>query len=270
MDAKINAISDKLDSIMLSNANNQSKIDSISIILQNQEALNAKIESVITKVDAIEERTSILESAMKDVYGEINSLKTSNQHLSVEINKVQQESLSHHVVIRNLPPGLSRESASKIIEKIAASSGTTLESGDFQTQPYILQQRDKKTSHIIAALFDIRKKQDLLAKFKVARPILVEDVCDGLRADSDFRGKEIALGNQLTRTNRTLLYHARQHKDVFQFAWENSGRVLLRQKTGAPTIEVTSLGHLDFLANRLRQNATGGPSHMITETSNRK
>lgn len=270
MDAKLATISQKLDSLMLPNAHNQPNIDSIATILHNQESLRVEIKDAVTKINAVEERTSVLESAMKDVYGEINHLKTNNQQLSVDINKVQQENLKHHFVIRNLPPGLSKDSASNIVEKIATLTGISLESKHFSTQPYILQQRDKKTSHIIGAFYDIRKKQDLLTKFKTARPVPVEDVCDELPDDSMFRGKEIGLGNQITRMNRALLYHARQHKEVFEFAWENNGRILLRRNAGAPTTEVTSLGHLDFLLSRSRHDAIIVPPQMRMDTSNRK
>lgn len=269
MEAKLAAISQKLDSILLTNAHNQPNIDAISTILQNQESFNMQLKDLGTKVNAIEERISGTENALTDLYVEINHLKTHNQQLAVEMNKVQQENLNHHFVIRNLPPGLSKDSASKILQKIATSTSFTLESKDFLIQPYPLQQRDKKTSHIIGAFYDIRKKQNFLSKFKAARPIPVEDVCDELPEDSVFRGKEIGLGNQLTRMNRSLLYHARQHRDIFEFAWENNGRVLLRQKAGAPTNEVTSLGHLELLINRTRRDATNVPSHMRMDTTNR-
>lgn len=266
--ADLAALHSKLDALLLTSVANQSKIDSIPTILANQDALDKKIEAVIEKVTAIEARTSSLEGAMTDVYAEINQMKSSIQHMAIDMNKIQQTNLKNHFVIQNLPPDLHKNSALKVMQALAARMDIHLESGDFQTQPYVRQQRNKKSSHILGAFYDVRKKQQLFNKYKVSRPIPVEDICENLQADSIFRGKEISLNNLLTKTNSSLLYHARQEKELFEFRWENEGRVLLKQRQGAPTIEVTSLGHLQQIIGRFR-HTTGEPfnSQNLMETN---
>lgn len=271
----------KLDKIIKKMDENQPKIDQFDAFIQNQNKMFEKINSLETEIDDVKERQQKVDNTLPNICGSLSALTTTQTQMSTHINKLEQTSLKNHFVIHHLPPDLKRNDAFAVVASLGQALEIHLEIGNFSTPPYIVQQKNKMSSSIMGAFFDLRQKNQLFAKYKSKtnpedpskrRPIFAEDVCTGLHPTSKHRGKEIFLRNLLTSFNRNLLYNAQQQlkiNGIFKYVWENDGRILARKDDKAKTFEIHSNQHLqDIIEHNTRQTATKRPPNVSQRSGN--
>ena len=251
--------------------------EKLNILIKKLDSSDEKINlmqmtlnKLVNQVEIVEHRTTKLEKNVDIIFEQLNEFKGSQYHLHAEINTLQQANLKSSISIRGLPGNLPRDEAMKVIANLGAILGIPLTLADFSSQPYIVYHRDQKECHVVGTFNDLRTKITAMKNFKTNQPITVEDVCNGLSAESPFRGKKIFLKNLLTRNNQMLLHETRQHMNLFLYVWESNGRVLARRTSTSHPIFIRSSEHLQELISKIPaengENARMETSQTQTQT----
>lgn len=267
----------KIDELLKAKDDNQAKLDEIPIMSANLSNLSAQLGSLVIEVDKLKEKQTQVEQVIPQIYQSLGTLTNTQTQLGNHLNQLEQTSLANHFVIHNLPPAHGKSDAIKLMSTIGEYLELHLEANDFSVGPYFTQQKkNRPSSSLIGAFYDIRKKKQLFEKFKLKtnpgdpsqrRPILTDDIFNGLPNDSTFRGSEIVLKNLLTRLNRNLLHHAQQElkfSNKFKYVWESDGRILARRDEKTRIIEIRSTQDLQNIikqhSEQPRSDRRNGPS----------
>lgn len=149
------------------------------------------------------------------------AVTNTEAEIEMSVNKLDEIPLENHFAVRQLPPNLPKADAMKVVKKIGKHLGFHFEAEDLSNPPFVVPHTNKKTSSVIGAFSDLRKKQEIFSKYeektvtgdpRLLEPIMVEDICIGLPADSTMRGIEILLEN-LTQLELNRLNHTQQAEE---------------------------------------------------------
>lgn len=215
--------------------------DSISQIVQEIKSLKtvvtetncavnkngASLEMIATDLSTIKEKFELMKH-------EIAKLQEANESTTTAVNIIQQAMLRKSFTIMGIPPTAAAQGdVFPTFKKICASFGFNAERDDFR-KLFIVQHRNKQSSHIAGEFYYDKKRDDAFKAFKLAirnkRPILTDTIFTDLPLNSPFKGKELRLRTQLTQATRQLLEKTRTFKDHFTFVWENEGRILVKKR----------------------------------------
>jgi hypothetical protein len=237
----------QMASILKNQADDGEESKKIDQIIENQSKISKKIECIVKELNEIKEKTENHDQEIISIKADVSLVKNEITTLSVELNKVRQNGLSNHFSLRGLPSNIIKKDVLEVMSKFCSSVGENVQSDDLK-EIYLLKLPHGETV-INGAFYDIRKKQSILNKYKLKKPITAEDICI-VPENSPSRGKEIIFKNLLTTETRKLLFETRQLCTDYKYKWERNGRVLIKHNDTAPIIEVTSLQKLKEIIAR--------------------
>lgn len=233
-------------------AQNTQIMETTSEISSNQKLMQQDIAIIKT----VQSSTTI---QVKKMSKEILTLQSQVSTLSAENNKLQQTSLARDIVIFGLP-SLNRGEMNQLVISLSTVSNTPISIGDF-VHIYPIQQRNKTNCTVHAKFYNEQQKKTFVENIKKKKPLLIEDIIP-LRPDDPRRGSEISVRSKLTATNRAILNEARNHKDKIKFAWENDGRILIRQSDQSRIIEIYAINQLMEILNPTNGAGSNNQSEM--------
>lgn len=217
------------------------KIDSIDARITS---IESKVDAVSTQMAQMETRITGLEQASGNTSEGVKVLRDELYALKAEVNKLEQHKLENEFLLHGLPPSVTSQDILTVLDSLGTKVDTPITVEDFREPPRIFTNRNRSSSTIIGTFISHEKKNKVMKGFKAKRPIFCEDLVD-LPATSTYRGKMVTIRNSLTSTNRRILSEALRLKgDLFRFAWEVYGRVLLRRDENSRTIEISSVDQL--------------------------
>lgn len=203
-------------------------------------SLSAQINAISENMKRVEENVSKVEESVKKANFDITTLRDENEMLRSQLNHQEQLNMIRSFNVFGLPT-LPPNSAQTVMRSLATHLGTTINLEDFK-ELFVVNHRNKKTSHITGTFYEEKKRDEIFFRMKhrVAnkKPIVVEDIITTLPKDSTFRGKEIRVRTKVTQHTRKLLNDAYQYKNTFKFIWESDGRVLMRKDENSRIVEI--------------------------------
>jgi hypothetical protein len=210
-------------------------------VVSNTTVTNEQLTKLSGEVDAVKTVQTATTKKVAKLNKEITALKNNVASLETENNMLHQKSLSREIVIFGFY-SLKKETMGTLVDSLGEALELQLNLNDF-VHIYPVQHKDKARCTIYGELYSQQKKDMLIKKCRAKKPLVIEDVMN-LNPNDPRRGTEIAIRSKLTTRNRLILNEARKHKDNFKFAWENEGRILIRQDEKSPIMEIHSMDQL--------------------------
>lgn len=237
----------------------EQKVDKLlsqnEIIITSTNETNDAIKTLQDDVSAI--KVSQAENSVKfnKIDTEIATLKSDIISLSVENNKLRQQSLSNEIIIFGLP-AVEPIHMQELIASLSKATALIITRNDF-VHIYCIKQRNGQKSTLHAKFYSQQQKdifvQRLRDRKKANNPLLIDEMMQ-LNPNDPRRGTEIFVRTKLTTTNRDIIKEARNHKTKFKFVWEKDGRILIKQTETSPILEILSMQQLMELLNPRSSN----------------
>jgi ASC-1-like (ASCH) protein len=214
----------------------------------------------IAKIDMSSDQFQQLLNGQKTILEELTSIKNSVIDITIrvnnledELNEIKQQQMLKSIRVTGFPPATENVSASIILLRFFKSFGVTLKENDFKNI-FVLNNRQKTMSSIMATFYEERKRDEAFAKYRKARreknPVLVETVIPSLiKDDSPFKGKELRMFTKLTERTQLMLTTARSMLAAkYEFIYEHDGQVLIKQGNGTKTTKIKTMAMLKEIA----------------------
>ena len=191
---------------------------------------------IITKVvtELLAERNAVIESLRETV---AEQQKT--------INKLEQYSRKNCINISGVKEK-DRESVKALTKEISRAVGISVTDGDIDTAHRIGKHVEGKARPIIVKFTTFDRRQDL---YQARRKLRSASAPAGSSL-SDAELRQIFLSDSLTKSNRDVMYAARQLKNDGKIAaaWTDAGRMKMRIVADGPTKVIRSLDDLRSIA----------------------
>lgn len=224
--------------------------------------LRQNISSCCERVDNLESRVQALESRQSsDASVDLTSkFEQTVKHLKLELNDRDQELLSSDLEIVNLPEN-SGENVVHTVELVAKKLGVTLEARDIAfaervgPKPHRVSISEgvsegasvagggdgRRGRRIVVRLARRGLRDELLQAARVRRGVTSADL--GFAAPP----RRFYLNERLTRSNKQLLYCARQAAERlgWRYTWTKGGKILTKQAEGKRIYSIRSEADLE-------------------------
>ena len=206
----------------------------IETCLSDPETVNiwrTALTPIITKVvtDLIAERNAV-----------IDSLRETVAEQQKTINELEQYSRKNCINIAGVKEK-DRESVKTLTKDISRAVGVRVADEDIDIARRIGRQVEGKVRPIIVKFTTFDKRQEL---YQARRKLRTVAAPAGSSSEAELR--QIFVSDSLTKTNRGIMYAARQLKSDGKIAtaWTDAGRMKIRIMADGPTKVIISLDDL--------------------------
>ena len=228
--------------------------ENIADIQQSMRSINAKIEEFETRIKAVEQ------SRVTNKV-EIKSLRDNLALAQQDLNTMKQSTLASNFVLQGLPLNVANDEAFGVLKEFCSKYDQEIRETDV-TRIFACKNK-KKTESVIMGTFAQRTlKQNLFAKIKTKKSaVLVQDLFPSLPLNDKTRGKYVAIRNQLTVENQSILREAYNlNQGRFKYIWEQDGDILMKKEDNLRPVKVLSQAHLkQLMMNEQSQTRTDRP-----------
>lgn len=210
--------------------------------------LSKAISDVTQRVINIETSLATMLDRMIQNEKAIEELKIELSETQARLNVRDQRDLVNFFRVTGLPPmNIPKKQEMELMITILSKVDVPATANDFE---YVRMYKtaNNSSSTLTGKFVNQMKRKEAFMAFRAKAKAtgitwnqIVEpcDPNDGLR--------KLYLRSNLTKPTMILLNRAREHKDKFQFIWEEEGRILLRKKDKEPAIELKSVLQLQQL-----------------------
>lgn len=232
--------------------------------------IRADINKIAGRVDDLENRVDHNSEESKILRHEINNLNST-------VNRLQQQTLATHIIIKGIPECESNDAERR---QIISSLLTTLNCTSLLDNITIAHRIGKKnngndqhsTRPILMQLNDVRSKKLLLSAKKKQKVACSQIVLNGTAIGTESH--LIFFDENLTRLNSDLFRKARElrRSGTVKYAWTADGKVMVRKSEGSSAIVVDSDKQLDKLKpnkrNRTDMSSSGSENEDAGQEAN--
>ena len=236
-------------------------IQSIPKMQENIANIQQSMQSITAKIEEFETRIKSVEQSRATNKVEIKSLRDNLALAQQDLNMMKQSTLASNFVLQGLPLNVANDQAFGVLKDFCSKYDQEIRETDV-TKIFACKNK-KKTESVIMGTFAQRTlKQNLFAKIKTKKTaVLVQDLFPSLPLNDKTRGKYVAIRNQLTVENQSILREAYNlNQGRFKYIWEQDGDILIKKEDNLRPVKVLSQAHLkQLIMNEQPQARTDRP-----------